>query len=76
MIENVNLNKKNGLHAVMGKEDRHLSLREQAKQTGVMLGDGRLWDGIERRTSRLLAWTGVISAGEKKEEKGPSIFFG
>ena len=76
MIENVKPNKNKGLSSVKGQENRHLSLRKQAKLTGVMLGDGRLWDGIERRTSRLLAWTRVTSSREKKEEKEPSFFFG
>ena len=49
---------------------------DEPRQTGVMLGDGRLWDGIERRTSRLLVWSRKNSTSDKKEEKEPSIFFG
>jgi hypothetical protein len=52
------------------------ALRTQACATGVLLLTGEVWNGVERRTSRLL----FASFAERRKEvappEKPSIFFG
>lgn len=58
-------------------EDRSVALRSLATEGGVMLNDGAMWDGIERRTSRLLTGKkGKASRTANGDGETPSLFFG
>jgi hypothetical protein len=58
-------------------ERRKVSLIDIAKKLGgILLNDGELWDGIERREDGKLAEKKASETGSTSEEKISCSFFG
>ncbi len=59
------------------KEERLKSIRSRASEGGLLLENGSVWRGAERRTSRLLKEADTAKKKcEEHSKKDPCSFFG